>query len=150
MNFSFLVYSAIVALSSIDQETLPQRCVSLKINKNILEYAEHLTGYHDEKGDTYHELLTKKSKLMDCDNKNGASDKYLRRNANYKHNHRTHINTRLHNAHCPELNKFLEEHADNEEYCDAAPDSISARLLADIKKEADKLECQYKLPTDFE
>jgi|GEM_PF-1071429 len=142
MNFSFLFYSAILAFKGIDQETLPQRCWQIKSKINIMEYAERVTGYHDEKGDEYHELLTQKSKLMDCDNKNGASDKYLKRNADHtEHN----MDIFLHNAHCIELNKFLAKHAENVDSCDSATGSTQVKLLADVKKEATDLKCQYRV-----
>jgi len=132
-----------LSLSHVDQETLPNRCYEIKGNINVVEAATWITGHHDEKSDEYHELLTQKSKLMDCDNKNGASNKYLRRDEIYEDSQNKLF---LHNAHCPELNKFLAKHSPKKANFQEELSSTQVKLLLDVKREANELACEHKIP----
>ena len=129
-----------VALHNIDKEPLPNRCVDIKTNIANIEFAQWITGYHDEENDEYYDLLKQKSNLMDCKNKNRQSNKYLRRDEILEKNER---NLYLHNAHCPELNHFLSKH----KYAQKSElTSTQIKLLLDVKRQANELACEHKMP----
>ena len=118
----FLTYSTILFFSGVDLKP-DLICAQIKYNVETIKFAQSYSGYESIESNKAIELLTEKSKILDCDKKpkiehvqEDSPDLYC---------------SYFKESYCPNINTFLEsENVKNEE----PKSEIKQKLISDMKK----------------